>query len=299
MIFDKNGKIYSKMEFVDEEEIENVVINNFKLLFGDYSILLDKNLISTNSGKGSIPDGIIINFQENKWYILEVERGIHGTWEHIAPQISKQITAMENIDTKIKIAENCIKKINKNTSFKDLLNEIDIEEINIHGTINKILKSPPIVALPIDFIPNDLKDWSKTLKVEVIVWLVEKYVDINGNVLFSIPEKEIEIETETDSNDDNEKITGNFLSQVINKGLLTIGQELYFEYGPKGKPKTKFIGIVRKNGIEVDGEISSVSVSSLRCIQKISPSRTTSNGWVVWKTKDGKLINELYKKLIE
>ncbi|WP_461246182.1 hypothetical protein [Treponema sp. R6D11] len=297
MIFDKNGKIYSKMEFVDEDEIENVVINNFKLLFGDYSILLDKNLISTNSGKGSIPDGIIINFQENKWYILEVERGIHGTWEHIAPQISKQITAMENIDTKIKIAENCIKKINKNTAFKDLLNEIDIEEINIHGTINKILKLPPIVALPIDFIPNDLKDWSKTLKVEVIVWLVEKYVDINGNVLFSIPEKEIE--PEIDSSDDNEKITGDILSQVINKGLLTIGQELYFEYGPKGKTKTKFIGIVRKNGIEVDGEISSVSVSSLRCIQKISPSRTTSNGWVVWKTKDGKLINELYKKLTQ
>jgi hypothetical protein len=299
MIFDKSGRIYSKMEFADEDEIENVVINNFKLLFGDYSILLDKNLINTNSGKGSIPDGIIINFQENRWYILEVERGIHGTWEHIAPQISKQITAMENIDTKVKIAENCIKKINKNTSFKDLLNEIDIEEINIHGTINKILKSPPIVALPIDFIPNDLKDWTKTLKVEVTVWLVEKYVDINGNVLFSIPEKEIEIETETISNDDNAKLTGNFLSQVINKGLLTIGQELYFEYGPKGKTKTKFIGIVRKNGIEVDGEISSVSVSSLRCIQKVSPSRTTSNGWVVWKTKDGKLINELYKKLAE
>jgi hypothetical protein len=297
MIFDKSGKIYSKMEFANEEEIENVVINNFKLLFGDYSILLDKNLISTNSGKGSIPDGIIIDFQENKWYILEVERGIHGTWEHIAPQISKQITAMENIDTKIKIAENCIKKINKNSSFKDLLNEIDIEEINIHGTINNILKSQPIVALPIDFIPNDLKDWTKTLKVEVIVWLVEKYVDINSNVLFSIPEKEIE--TEIDFNDDKEKTTGDFLSQVINKGLLKIGQELYFEYGPKGKSKTKFTGIVRKNGIEVDGEISSVSVSSLRCIQKISPSRTTSNGWVVWKTKDGKLINELYKKLSE
>jgi len=297
MIFDKTGRIYSKMEFVDEEEIENVVINNFKLLFGDYSILLDKNLINTNSGKGSIPDGIIINFQENRWYILEVERGIHGTWEHIAPQISKQITAMENIDTKIKIAENCIKKINKNTLFKDLLNEIDIEEINIHGTINKILKSPPIVALPIDFVPNDLKDWTKTLKVEVIVWLVEKYVDINGSVLFSIPEKEVE--AETNSSDDNVKITGDILSQVINKGFLSIGQELYFEYGPKGKIKTKFIGIVRKNGIEVDGEISSVSVSSLRCIQKISPSRTTSNGWTVWKTKDGKLINELYKKLAE
>ena len=297
MIFDKNGKIYSKVEFTGEDEIENVVINNFKLLFGDYSILLDKSLITTNSGKGSIPDGIIINFQENRWYILEVERGIHGTWDHIAPQISKQITAMENIDTKTKIAENCIQKINKNTPFKDILNEIDIEEINIHGKINNILKSSPIVALPIDFIPNDLKDWTKTLKVEVIVWLVEKYIDINGNVLFSIPDKEIE--TETNSDDNNPKITGDILSQVISKGLLKIGQELYFEYGPKGKTKTRFTGIVQKNGIEVDGEISSVSVSSLRCIQKISPSRTTSNGWVVWKTKDGKLINELYKKLIE
>lgn len=297
MIFDKNGKIYSKMEFSSEEEIENVVINNFKLLFGDYSILLDKKLISTNAGKGSIPDGIIINFQENKWYILEVERGIHGTWEHIAPQISKQITAMENIDTKLRIAENCILKINKNAPFKDLLNEIDIEEINIHGAINKILKSPPVVALPIDFIPNDLKDWTKTLKVEVIVWLIEKYVDINGNVLFSIPDKEIE--TEMDSNEDKIKIPGDLFSQIINNGFLKIGQELYFEYGPKGKPKTKFTGIVQKNGIEVDGEISSVSVSSLRCIQKVSPTRTTSNGWVVWRTKDGKFINELYKKLIE
>jgi len=299
MIFDKNGKIYSKMEFVNEEEIENVVINNFKLLFGDYSILLDKSLITTNAGKGSIPDGIIIDFQDKKWYILEVERGIHGTWDHIAPQISKQITAMENIDTKNKIAENCIKAINENNPFKDMLSEIDIEEIKIHGTINNILKSPPIVALPIDFIPSDLKDWTKTLKVEVVVWLVEKYVDIKGNVLFNIPDKEIEIENEIDFKDDNVKTTRDFLSQVINKGLLSIGQELYFEYGPKGKPKTKFTGIVRKNGIEVNGEISSVSVSSLRCIQKINPSRTTSNGWVVWKTKDGKFINELYKKLLE
>ena len=296
MIFDKSGKVYSKIEFVNEDEIESVVFNNFKLLFGDYSVLLDKSHISTNSGKSTVPDGIIINFQENIWYILEVERGIHGTWEHIAPQISKQITAMESLETKTKIAENCVKAINKNITFKDLLNEIDIEEINIHGIINKILKQPPKVALPIDFIPNDLKDWAQTLKVEVIVWLVEKYIDTKGNVLFSIPEKEIDFENDEDN---NSKIKGDLLSQVIEKGLLSEGQELFFEYGPKGKSKTKFTGIVRKNGIEVDGEISSVSVSSLRCIQKVSPTRTTSNGWTVWKTKDGKLINELYKKLVE
>lgn len=299
MIFDKKGKVYSKVEFSSEDEVEEVVKNHFNLLFGDYSILLDKNMITTNSGKGTIPDGIIIDFQEKIWYILEVERGIHGTWDHIAPQISKQITAMENTETKNKIAENCIQKINKVNNFKELLSEIDIEEINIHGTINKILSQSPKVALPIDFIPNDLKDWTKTLKVEVIVWLVEKYKDIDGNVLFSIPDKELEEDMENENNTEFGKIKGNLLSKVINNGLLTEGEELYFEYGPKGKSKTLFTGVVRKNGIEVDGEISSVSVSSLRCIQKVKPSRTTSNGWVVWKTKNGKLINELYKQLLE
>jgi len=29
MVFDKNGKVYSKIQFSDEAEIENVVINNF------------------------------------------------------------------------------------------------------------------------------------------------------------------------------------------------------------------------------------------------------------------------------
>ena len=30
MIFDKNGKVYSKVEFSNEDEIENIVIKNFK-----------------------------------------------------------------------------------------------------------------------------------------------------------------------------------------------------------------------------------------------------------------------------
>jgi hypothetical protein len=283
----------SKIEFKDEEEIEEVILSNFKLLFGDYSILLPKSLITTSSGKGTIPDGIIIDFQDNSWYILEVERGIHGTWEHIAPQISKQITAMESVETKEKIAQNCIEQINKLKDFKDNLVEIDIQEINIHGTINKILKNNPVVALPIDFIPNDLRDWTKTLKVKVVVWLVEKYADLEGKLLFNIPEKEIEA-SENEKNDiDSNSSSNDLLSQVIEKGALHDGDELYFDYGPKGTKKIHFTGIVRKNGIEIDGEISSPSISSLRCIQKINPSRTTSNGWKTWKTKDGKLIINL------
>ena len=68
MIFDQQGKVFSKIEFKDEAEVEQVVFDNFNLLFGDYSILLSKSMISTTGGKGTIPDGIIFNFQDSSWY---------------------------------------------------------------------------------------------------------------------------------------------------------------------------------------------------------------------------------------
>ncbi len=63
MIFNDQGVVYAKIEFKNEEEVEKVVIDNFRLLFGDYSILLPKGLIKTAGGKSTIPDGIIINFE--------------------------------------------------------------------------------------------------------------------------------------------------------------------------------------------------------------------------------------------
>lgn len=298
MIIDKSGKVYRKMEFSNEAEIEEVVFRNFNFLFNECSVLLEKKRIKTNDGKETIPDGFIIDFENKIWYILEAELGDHGAWEHIIPQITKQITASKNIGTKTKIAEECIEKINKDSSFKDLLDEIGIEEINIYRTINKILEQPPKISLPIDFIPKDLEDWAKDQKIEVNIWIIEKYKDDNeGDILFNIPSIESEIDLENTGGYNEIKTKGDLLTQVIEKGLLLVGQELFFEYGPKGKSKTRFIGTVRRNGIEVDGEISSVTVSSLKCMQKISPERTTAGGWRHWKTKEGKPIKDLLKQL--
>ena len=282
MIFDINGKTYSKIEFNSEEEVENVIINNFKLLFGDYSILLPKSMISTSGGKGTIPDGIIINFESRQWYIMEVERGIHGTWEHIAPQINKQITAIQNDDTKVKITENCITEIQKNKSFIELLSEINISEINILGEIEKILRKDPIVSLPIDYIPNDLEEWAENLKIKVEIQLVEKFSDKDGNVLFNMPDLEIKTsdeKIEKEIKEISDKKPENLLELVVKAGFLSDGEKVYMEYGPKGTKKKRFEGIVHINGIEVNGVISSPSISSLRCIQEVSPTRTTNNGW--------------------
>ncbi len=298
MIFKNNGTVYSRIEFASEEEVENVVLDNFRLLFGDYSILLPKSLITTTGGKGTIPDGIIINFEEEVWYILEVERGIHGTWEHIAPQVVKQITAMQNDATKNRITENCIKEIRRKKGFTDLLAEIDIEEISIHGRINRILKKDPVVALPIDTIPADLEEWARSLRVAVRIWIVEKYSDFQGNILFNIPDIEVSTakpENQEGPSPDQGSYSAN-LEAVVKAGFLQEGQRVYMDYGQKGKPKSRFEGVVRIDGIEVDGTVSSPSTSALRCIQQVNPERTSSNGWVTWKTEDGRFIDEAWKQ---
>lgn len=80
MFFTPTGTFYSKVQFKTEEEVEKVVARNFKLLFGDYSILLPKSLIRTSGDKGTVPDSFIVDFKGNRWFILEVECGDHETW---------------------------------------------------------------------------------------------------------------------------------------------------------------------------------------------------------------------------
>ncbi len=216
-----------------------------------------------------------------------MERGIHGTWEHIAPQIVKQITAMQNPETKSKITENYIKEISRKHGFTESLSEIDIKGISIHDRINKILKKEPIIALPIDFVPNDLEEWALSLKVPVKIWLVEKYSDLKGNILYNIPEIDKDNGKKNGGGTDYkiDRSSGGLLEKkVVRAGFLKEGQRVYMDYGKMGESKTHFDGIIRLDGIEVVGTVSSPSTSAVRCIQTVNPERTRTNGWLSWKT---------------
>ena len=180
MLFTPTGTFYSKVQFKTEEEVKKVVVDNFKLLFGDYSILLPKSLIRTSGGKGTVPDGIIVDFKGNRWFILEVERGDHETWGHIAPQISKQLVAVMNRETKNKIAA----EIGKQKEFSKLLeSDLKIQQIHVHGFVQKILEKAPIVSLPIDYSPSDLEEWASMQKVDVQIQHIEKYMNGKGEAL--------------------------------------------------------------------------------------------------------------------
>ena len=85
------------------------------------------------------------------------------------------------------------------------------------------------------------------------------------------------------------------LQELIVNDILKEGQPLFMSYTQADGKERLFNGIVRWDGIEVDGTVYSPSYSAVYCIAKTKEKRVV-NGWLVWKNKDGKFLAELFEK---
>jgi hypothetical protein len=294
---------YIKTLFDSEAEIEIVVQKYAEQLFGPSIIYLPKAKISTVGGNGIIPDGFVIDVQGEEWFIVEAERASHGTWEHIAPQVSKQLAAAETQKTRDIVLQLALTALQTDEDLREMFKDLGVSELQMHGKLQAILRRPPTIAIPIDAIPNDLQEWVRTLRSTVKVWVIEKYVSENDSsrILYSLPEENAPTVT-------TKSVSGTSVSTVnatgalpfqdlISTGLLVEGQSLTMEYRPRGGQKQCFTGVVRKEGIEVEGKIYSPSYAALYCLHKINPGLKSRNGWQTWKTADGTLLSVLRDKL--
>ncbi len=107
-------KKFIQTPFQNEEELECVVAENYEYIFGPYSFYLPKKLIKTADGSGTIPDGFAVDLENRKWFIVEAELLKHSVWRHIAPQVSKQIIASQQTESRKLLAlsglrGNCLK----------------------------------------------------------------------------------------------------------------------------------------------------------------------------------------------
>jgi len=300
---------YIKAPFKNEDELEQVVIDNYEYLFGPTSIYLPKKLIKTGDGIGTIPDGFAIDLFEKRWYLIEVELLHHNVWQHIAPQISKQIiAALQPIS--IKIIENiAVQQYQQEEATKEKFNEQRIKEINVRKILSEILEKEPLIGLPIDDISNDLKEWAKTLRYNVKLWRISKYVELNNpkNVIYEFPE---EFRPEFDTEEDDETSISNNgisrydakISDLINAGLINVGDKIIMEYKPRNGQKRKYEGEILENGsiYVLDQSFSSPSYAALAGIQNAGSDRKTVNGWTRWKLKGlNKSLAEIRKEYLE
>lgn len=292
---------YYKAPFESEAELEQVVRDYSEQLFGANALFLPKAKISTLGGAGTIPDGFAIDVESGDWFIVEAELASHGTWQHIAPQISKQIAALDSPRTREAILKSALDAIQGDEQHLEVIADLGISEIDIHGRLQAILKEPPVIAIPIDSLPKDLESWAKSLRFDVRIWVIEKYATLDGKtIIYSLPEESApSLATMTIAGTKTSRVTARGsqpYQDVISAGLISVGQKVVMNYGPRGASKQTFQGILRAEGVEVDGRVMSLSAAAVYCMQKVGSHRHTANGWIKWKTEDGVYLNEFYNQ---
>lgn len=145
--------------------------------------------VKTLSGFGTVPEAFVLNFKEKVWYIVEVELADHGVWSYIIPQATRQLVAVKKPEMRRKLIDMLTEEIEKTDELKKKFIELDVSEIDIRKIIEDIIGDPPILAILIDYVSADLKDWASVLENEVRLLEIEKYIDEEtGEVIYRIPE---------------------------------------------------------------------------------------------------------------
>ncbi len=110
--------------------------------------------------------------------------------------------------------------------------------------LGEILSKPPIIGIPIDRISQDLKEWTATLRNDVRLWLVRKFIEFGApeNKAYEIPE---EYRPVLDTTEEKEKTKSGIayydvsLADLLDARLLTVDEELVMTYRPRGGNQKK------------------------------------------------------------
>lgn len=295
-----NKKRFIQVPFDSEEEIERVVIENGTDIFGPDSLFFSKALIKTSTGIGTIPDGFVIDLAERRWFIIEAETSKHDVYRHIARQVSKQVVAAKQPETRKKLIEIAAERAQSDAEVSELFADANILPINIRKVLDEILEKDPIVGMPIDAVSKDLEDWAKTLNVKVRLWLIKKYVEPGNpkSVLYEIPDDARPVLSTIENEKDSKAAIAQYdasILDLIHFGLIKAGDKLKMTYGLRGGKKSTYEAVVGEDGsITVLGKtFSSPSYAAVFVIQSAGSKRKTKNGWTTWRDSKGTRLSDL------
>jgi hypothetical protein len=306
MLIFKDTK-FIKSPFDSEAELEQVIVDNYEYLFGPTSFYLPKAKIKTADGVGTIPDGFVIDIGQKKWYLVEAELVHHSVWNHIAPQVTKQLLASQQPITKRTLIDLAVLQYKAESYTKEKFDDLSIAEINVRQVVGDILETDPIIGIPIDGVTNDLREWARTLKYKVKLWVVSKFVELNKptNIVFEFPEEfkpELDTEEESQPKKANTEIAQYDveLIDLINAGLINVADKLIMAYKPRNGQQKKYEAKILEDGsLELlDQTFSAPSYAALAGIQDAGSDRKTVNGWTSWKTSSGQTLADLREKLL-
>ena len=291
--------------FDSEAELERVVVRNAEFLFGPSSLYLPKTLIQTHDGFGTVPDGFAIDISSRKWFIVEAELLKHSVWSHIAPQIAKQIIAASTPATKRLLVNMAVDHVKHTDEALEKFRELNIQDIDIRRVLGEIVEQRPVIGMPIDAVSNDLREWAATLGVNVKLWTVRKLVEFGKpeHVMYEFPE---EFRPELDTQEQEEHVGGGkvrydvTLADLIESGMLKPGEVLSMSYKPRSGDRRAYQATVQDDGsLNILGQVfSAPSYAAMYAMEDAGTSRTTVNGWAVWRTTAWPFLWELREQYL-
>ncbi|RKZ27097.1 hypothetical protein DRQ26_03530 [bacterium] len=100
-----DGVKYVRYVPENEAELERAVVEHSDIIFGEDLIYLDiKKRLKSEIGRGTIPDGYLLDITNKKLWLIEVELSTHQGYDHIAKQIMTFNSALSNHRTRQKLA---------------------------------------------------------------------------------------------------------------------------------------------------------------------------------------------------
>ena len=118
------GLPFKSVSYEKEEEIEKVVVNNSKLIFGNKTIYFDlkKGIRSNKEGVLSIPDGYLLSFMSGDpiLYVVENELSTHDIYTHIGMHFLKYHSSFSE-GSRMKVKNYLLEYAKQN---KEILNHI-------------------------------------------------------------------------------------------------------------------------------------------------------------------------------
>ena len=198
------------------------------------------------------------------------------------------------------LEEIVIQMFTESEDMKEKFKEEKIKEINIRKVLGEIFSKPPVIGMPIDKISQDLKDWASTLKNDVRLWLVRKFIEFGSpeNVAYEIPEEYRPILDTTEEKENSKSGITYYdvsLADLFDADFLSEGEVLVMSYKPRGGNQKKYKAVITDDGsmIVLDKKFKSPSYAALLGIQNSGSNRKTVNGWTSWKKQNGKFLADI------
>lgn len=145
-----DGARYELWSPKEESELEAIVREHSKDIWGPNSLYLESSKLRTEAGVGSRPDAFVLLVDGSpECNIVEVELSSHPLYEHVVAQVIKFGSGLANPGTQRKLVNLIYNGLNANVSLAGQVKRIT-RSADLHKFLSDLLARPPVLTIVIE-----------------------------------------------------------------------------------------------------------------------------------------------------